>query len=236
MNHLLTRIAFASAGIYPLNKECINNETNRELLRLGGINNKVEEVNPRLKKFNTFIGNFNFKSHLQNLQYLDIDLPAAFEDCYIDCNIKKDLKELLIAKETLLPTNKGEENEKTKKRTRAVFEDTSEPRILNDEERLGRLRDYKKIASSKQDLKKQKTNVKKDCLDEPIQLNFGKSQKMNEYELEEFIKEFENMNNGVIAEFVCESKADFTFCLYLPIDTETLDLSPKKDIVDIFIA
>ena len=83
LNHLLTRIAFTSAGIYPLNKECINNKTNRELLRLGATNNKVEEVNPRLKKFNTFIENFNFKSHLQNLQYLDIDLPTAFEDCYI---------------------------------------------------------------------------------------------------------------------------------------------------------
>jgi len=231
VNYLTHIIAFASAGIYPLNKECIDNETNKSLLRLG--TNTIQNSSPEMQKFNYFIGKYNYKDHIKNLKHLNVDLTTAFDDCVVDSNIKNDIKDVLIAKELLRLETDNRTEEQSKKRKRKAFEDTSKPRILNDKERLKKLQNYNNKKSPKQVLKKQKSD--KDTIihnQQPIEVNLGNN---TDFELEEFIIGLEKLENGTFADFVAQNNQDYTFCLYLPINTEALELNPKKDIVKIFL-
>jgi len=77
--------------------------------------------------------------------------------------VKKDLKEVLISKEQLCP--QAEDDIKSKKRSRAVFENTADARILNEEDRLQKLKDKKEKRDSSQK-KLKKTKLAKDKLPE----------------------------------------------------------------------
>jgi len=151
--------------------------------------------------------------------------------------VKKDLKEVLISKEQFCP--QPEDDIQSKKRSRAVFENTTDARILNEEGRLQKLKDKKeKRDSSQKKLKKMK--LAKDKLPEKskeglIQVDLKKNNSDNtETELNDFITGLKDGSHEILAEFITESPSGYTFCLSLPIGTEIFGLISKKDIVSFF--
>jgi len=145
--------------MFPLNKDWAKEERNLNLLKLGQFIHR-ETQDP----LTTRRPIFDHQKYVASLDYLDLYSPPSIIP---DPEIRQDVNQVLVQKErehqqTTSQSQDVIENKSSKlskKRDRTTFEDSSLPRILNNDERMQSLKTYQqtnKVASQNASEKKTK--------------------------------------------------------------------------------
>lgn len=251
-------LAFKSLGICPLDLNWINKEENLKKIAPQENFSQVYTAEDKLKRATSSF----LKEHIKELDYRGfVDAPSfypsslPFEEENRSVETPKfDVEEAIRSRELSFPTHVPRVPKK--KRKRLLFEDQSESKILNDDNRLAKLEAHllKKVKKNddKQDLKelkvkvdlhstsskkKVKTPVKPSLFEEDFDSSKHLSspdkhskQRGFSSSLASEIQGLKNYNSTEDDETV-----NYTLhTLYLPLSTETDTLTCKKHLVSFF--
>lgn len=237
-------LAFESSGIYPLNKEWLEIESNKKLLKLGGISTLNISQDPKVQKYTNLLEKFDYHKHASQLSYLNLYSPNHHEEQVHGFELKKEIEEELQKKEEqIITTKKQSSSQNTRKRKYKDFEDCSQPRILNTDERLILLKEKldkkkkEKTTPTKSSLKKQKhktltQEIEEGEINSDIEIDLPKLRNQSNEVISKIfyvpIKDHE-VGSGLVDETASKDICE----LYLPIDFETTNWKPKKKLVEI---
>jgi len=161
---------FKKTGIYPLNLQWL--EHNGEALKFIAIKEKEARFDYLCEK----VQNLKFEDLFQRLKPLDLAVTNRLKDVQADkCpTLKKSLSEILL-------TTKGHHinDKKVIKRQNMILEDPSLPKLLNEPERLEKLKEKKKELEMKKNQKIGKRNHNT-FSSQPIEFEMEDSQTMEE--------------------------------------------------------
>jgi len=196
----------------------------------------MEAPNPKIAKFESLLSKFSHIQHVSDLKHLDLDCHITKEAILHDLSIRRDIDEILSLKEVkMAPLIEEEPVASKSKRKRDAFEDPSQPRILNTEERLENLEKSQKKSATKPVLKKTKVTVQAER-ELGIKLDFDAMDEREKAQnpLIEVIPGLQN-ETGVSSLYVSENPNVMTYELYLPLSFQSLTLNSSQDMVSLFL-